>query len=111
MAEELFAADARLLPTLMPPPKVNCLSNYTRLVAETGIDYFDAFEHAASWLGATELGYTVVWATLKTVQRLNMDGSLALLLNRTKEANAQPVFNFTVRQCGGWMKRMLLLTR
>lgn len=96
-ADAILAAEPRLHALLqIRQSKVNLVHNFTRIVSESKVDYFSTYSHALSWLGVTELGYTIVFTTLSTLNKLNRDGSLAGLLNRTVQAE-QPLFNFTVR--------------
>ena len=97
-AEKLMASDRSLNSTMAPPEKVNYLMNYTHLVDKSGIDYYDTYSHATSWLGATELGFTVLYMTLPTLLKSQVQLAKLLQLDNV----AQPLFEFPLRNSTSW---------
>lgn len=70
------------------------LATFAALAAARGVDYFGFEEHAASWLRAPELGFTVWFARLADV--VEQQGILAALLGLGEDA-APPLFRFPLR--------------
>lgn len=99
-AESVLAETPVLNATHFPPASnVSLFPAYASLVAETGTDYFETYAHAASWLGATELGYTVVWATLRRLVQPETQAALGqLIFGASPRA---PLYDFPVRDSEG----------
>ena len=98
-AEAVLAETPVLNATHFPPePNISLFPAYASLVAETGTDYFETYAHAASWLGATELGYTVVWSTLRRLVLPETQAALGRLIFGASPR--EPLYDFPVRE--GW---------
>lgn len=91
-AESIIGGNSELNATMDPPPKTNFMTNYSLIVSDSGVDYFASFEHASSWLGATELGLTVFFASLQTL--ISSQEAVSRLLN-IKPASSS-LFEFQV---------------
>ena len=86
---------AALAPATKGPNGSVPLEPFAALAAAAGEDFFGFEAHAASWLSAPELGYTVWFATLADV--VERQDVLAALLGLEAPTQGRPLFRLPLR--------------